>query len=230
MRLALLALAVTVAIPSTARPAPGLGGAPGAVELPGPVGAGELPGPAVGAAELPGPPGAAADASRSAAGLPRWGLALGAGFPEFATASVVFRPLRPVRLQAGPSWNYFGWGLQGGVTLAPWAFAVTPVLSLDAGRFFASDLSFLASDGDNGAAMKPLLENVSYSYAGAAVGLEVGSPRGLTFSIRIGLSYVSIATHGTGTRSEADGSSVTLSDPSLNATLPSLKLGVQYWF
>jgi hypothetical protein len=163
-----------------------------------------------------------------APGLPRWGLAFGAGFPEFATASVVFRPLAPVRLHAGPSWNYFGWGLQGGVSWVPWRFAIAPVLSLEAGRFFASDLSFVA--GDDEGAMKPLLDDVSYSYATAAVGLEIGSQRGLSFLFRLGLSYVSIATHGTGTRAEAGGSSVSLTDPKLNATLPSLELGLQYWF
>jgi hypothetical protein len=161
--------------------------------------------------------------------VPRWGLALGAGFPEFATASLVFRPLSPVRLHAGPSWNYLGWGLQGGITFVPWSFAVSPLLSLEAGRFFASDLSFVVK-GEDGATMKPLLDDVSYSYAAADVGLEVGSQRGLCFTLRLGLSYVSIATHGTATRTESGGGSVAVTNPSMNATLPSLKLGLQYWF
>jgi hypothetical protein len=218
MRFALVVLVAAATIPAPARPdgpaGEALTGAPLAATIP------DL-GPLREAG--PRPP------ARGAGGLPRWGVALGAGFPEFATASLVFRPLAPVRLHAGPSWNYFGWGLQGGVTLVPWSLAVSPVLSLEAGRFFASDLSFVAR-GEDGAAMKPLLDDVSYSYAGAALGLEVGSPRGLQFAFRVGLSYVSIATHGTGTRAESDGSSVTLADPALNATLPSIELGVQYWF
>jgi hypothetical protein len=160
---------------------------------------------------------------------PRWGLALGAGFPDFATASLVFRPLQRVRLHAGPAWNGFGWGVQGGVTFVPWSFAVSPLLSFQAGRFFGSDLSFLAK-GEDGAGMKPLLEDMVYSYAAADVGLELGSQRGLSFTLRLGLSYVSVATHGTASHTSDGGTVVALTNPSLNATLPSAKLGFQYWF
>lgn len=161
--------------------------------------------------------------------LPRWGLAIGAGFPDFGTASLVFRPLAQVRLHAGPAWNYLGWGLHGGVTLVPWSAPIAPLLSFQAGRFFGSDLSFLAR-GEDGAGMKPLLDEVVYSHASADVGIELGSPRGLSFSLRLGLSYVSVRTRGTASRTDEGGTVVALSNPSLNATLPSLKLGFQRWF
>lgn len=161
--------------------------------------------------------------------LPRWGLSLGAGFPDFATASLVFRPLTPVRVHAGPSWNSFGWGLQGGVTVVPWSFVLAPLASVEAGRFFGSDVSFLAK-GKDGAGTKPLLRDVVYSYAAADVGVEIGSQRRFCFTFKVGLSYVSVAAHGTATRTTDGGTVVQISNPALNATLPSAKLGFQYWF
>lgn len=161
----------------------------------------------------------------------RWGLALGAGFPDFATASVTLRPVDQVRLYAGPSWNYVGWGIQGGVALVPWDFWIAPVVSLEAGRFFRTNLGFLAKDdGGMPAGMRPLLERIDYSYAALDVGVEIGSQRGLSLSLRVGLSYVSISANGTATYTSDDGTIVTFADPAVRGTLPSLKLGVQYWF
>ncbi len=165
------------------------------------------------------------------AGTPRWGLALGGGFPDFVTASLVFRPVSHLRFSAGPAWNYVGWGVQGGVALVPWRFWIAPVVSLEGGRFFRTNLGFLVKDS---AAVppevRPLLEKVAYSYAALDVGLELGSQRGFSSSIRLGLSYVSIAAHATATYTRDDGTAVSVSDPALHGMLPSLKVGLQHWF
>jgi hypothetical protein len=163
--------------------------------------------------------------------LPRWGIAIGAGFPDFANASLMFRPWRALRLYAGPAWNYFAWGVQGGVAVAPWNWWITPVLSLEAGKFRPSNLGSLIDDDDEDAAqVKPLVERVDYSYAALDLGFEIGSPRGFALALRFGLSHVNIGAKGTGSSSEDDGSSVSLRDPKFRGTLGSAKLDLQYWF
>jgi hypothetical protein len=174
-----------------------------------------------------------ADGHRLSAALPRWGFALAAGFPDLATASVLYRPFSRVRLWAGPGWNSVAWGLQGGVALVPWNAWIAPVISAEAGRFFRSDLSFLAKDsGGVPEGMKPLLEQVDYTYGALALGADLGSPGRFAFTIRLGLSYVSIHANGTAsfTSESGSGARFQLRDPSFRGTLPSLKLGVQYWF
>jgi hypothetical protein len=154
-------------------------------------------------------------------------VALGAGFPDFGTAELMFRPLSFLRLRAGPAWNVAGWGLQGGVELVPWNWALSPVLSLHAGKFLRSDYSSFAKDEEDA---KALLERVDYQYAAVDVGVDIGSPRGFSVALRLGLSFVSVASRGRASYASDTGSTVTLADPSLAATLPSAKLALQYWF
>jgi hypothetical protein len=164
--------------------------------------------------------------------LPRWGMAFGAGFPDFATASVMYRPLPFLRLAVGPSWNTVGWGLHGGVELAPWSGAVTPVLAFHAGKFLRSDYSRYANEEDDGSPsdVKPLLERLDYSYAGIDLGLDFGNPRGFSVALRLGVSFVSVSSPASATFTNDQGSIVTLSRPDVDATLPSAKLALQYWF
>lgn len=174
----------------------------------------------------------AARAEEPADGKASWGLLVDAGFPQGGSASAVFRPVPSVRVFAGPAWNWTGLGLQGGVAVAPWHFAVTPVLSAEVGRYFGSDVSFLA-DGSQGVPpeIAPLLEDVSYSYAAVHAGLELGSQSGIAFSLRLGLSYLSLQAKGTATVTDAgSGTVVQFTDPRVRGTVPSVKLGVLYWF
>jgi hypothetical protein len=166
-------------------------------------------------------------------GSSRFGLAVEGGFPEGATASLVVRATPAARFWAGPAWSYVAWGVQGGVAITPWHFAVTPVLAAEAGRYFRADVSFLAKDeGGVPEELEPLLQRMTYSYASLQLGFDVGSQRGLSFGLRAGLSYVSIVTRGTVTVTpeQATDSRVSFSDPKLRGTVPSLKLGVTYFF
>ena len=72
--------------------------------------------------------------------LPRFGIRLGAGAPDGATADFVFRPQPWLRLQAGPAWNSVAWGAQGGIALTPFRWAVSPGLELRYGRFASANL------------------------------------------------------------------------------------------
>lgn len=164
----------------------------------------------------------------------RWGLLLDAGFPQGAALSAVFRPVPHVRFWAGPAWDYVGFGVQGGVAVVPWHFAVTPVLSAELGRYFGADVSFVARQGQGvPAELRPLLQDMSYTYGAVLAGIEIGSQKRFTLSLRAGLAYVSLATRGTVTSTQSDASGTTtvqFTDPRVRGTLPSVKLGLHYWF
>ncbi len=164
----------------------------------------------------------------------RWGLVLDGGFPQGAALSAVFRPVSHVRFWAGPAWNYAGFGVQGGIAVVPWHFALTPVLSAEVGRYFGADVGFIAREGQGiPAELRPLLRDMTYTYGAVLAGIEIGSQERFTLSLRAGLAYVSLATRGTVTTEQTDASGTTtvqLKDPRVRGTLPSVKLGVHYWF
>jgi hypothetical protein len=169
--------------------------------------------------------------------LPRFGLAVDAGAPEGVNVSLTWRPLAAVRLWGGPSWNYVAFGAHAGATLIPLSWIVSPILCVEAGRYFASDLTWLATRaGGVPDELAPLLEKVSYDYASLQLGLELGSQRGLAFSIRAGLSWFSLVARGTARTTASGGTTgasdaqVELTDPRFTATMPSVKMGLQYWF
>ena len=214
---------------------------PAAIVSPAPAGGPSAPQavpapPAVQAAAAGAPPSEPATAdpeepAPSGPGLPRFGVAIGGGFPEFATLSVLYRPFRFLRLSAGPTWDYAAWGGNVGVTLVPVNWWITPLLGLEAGHYLRSDYSKLVHGGGADAAqMRPLLRHVDYSYTAADLGLEIGSPRGFAFTLKLGLSWVWITANGTGTKTSDGGTTMSLTNPALRATLPSAKLGFQYWF
>lgn len=179
---------------------------------------------------------ARADGDQAAKGAPpRWGLLAGAGFPEGIAADLVFRPVTEVRLFAGPMWNYVGWGVQGGVTLIPWQMGVSPILSLEAGRYFSADATFLAGKaGGVPAEIEPLLKHVAYDYASLRVGIEIGTRDAFAITVEAGLSYLSLTAKGTATTTADVGggtvATVSFTDPHVRGTMPSVKAGVQLWF
>jgi hypothetical protein len=176
---------------------------------------------------IPAPPPPVSEAPRA---LPMVGLSLSGGFPDLASASLLFRPVPAIRFALGPSWGYVAWGLQGDVTFAPWTWPVTPTLSLGGGKLFRSDLAFLAKDsGGAPSGVRPLLQKVDYDYVHADLGLDLGSQRGFGFFLRLGLSYVRVNASGTASYTADNGARVTFRDPALHATLPSLRMGFQYW-
>jgi hypothetical protein len=184
------------------------------------------------AAGLPLPETAAPAPRARGRGLSRFGLLADLGFPEGAAASVVYRPVPQIRLFAGPAWSYVAWGAQAGVTVIPWHLGISPVISLEGGRYFAPDASFLARNSSGiPEELEPLLHDVTYDYAALHVGLEIGTRNAIAISLRAGLSRVWFDTHGSATVTDATtGTTVTFTDPSLRGTLPSVKLGLQLWF
>ena len=166
---------------------------------------------------------------------PRFGMRLGIGFPEVATAAFVFRPIPLVRLSAGPAWNYYGWGLQAGVGITPIRWYISPVFEVSYGHFFPANLSKLHTpSADGNLDLGTLLEKVNYDYFNGQVSFEFGSPRGFTFALGVGLSYFWSNLHGTATSSPDPGATqpatVTMTDPSVRMVVPSLRLGMLYYF
>lgn len=178
--------------------------------------------PARAAAEVPPAGASAAD--------PRLGIAVEAGAPAGASVALVFRPTRVLRVHAGPAWNYVSWGVLGGVTVVPWRLAIAPSLSAEVGRYFSADVGeFVNVSSGAPAGTEQLLRSVDVTYAAAHLGLELGAPRGLSFSLRAGLAYLRASADGSAGTS-GGGSQVTLRDPRVRATAPSVKLGLQYYF
>jgi hypothetical protein len=178
------------------------------------------------AADLPPPPPPPLEAA-----WPRYGLRLDVGVPDGAVAAFVYRPLPALRLSAGPAWNYLGWGVQVGVAFTPIRWAVSPTLSADYGHYFDADASFLASSAGVPEEVRPLLEKVGYDYLDAQLGLELGSPRGFSFFLRGGIAYLWTTVRGANQSiSNAGASVVTVADPRIRATIPTVKLGFLYFF
>jgi hypothetical protein len=161
-------------------------------------------------------------------GPSQWGVLADAGLPQGVTLSAAYRPVPSLRIFAGPAWS-LAFGLQGGVSFAPWHFAVTPVLTAEAGRYFGANASFLARGGVP-PELSTLMKDMTYTYGAIHAGIEFGSQNGFSFALDLGLGYVALETKGSVTKTDSSGSTVTFTDPRFRGTLPSLKLGLHYWF
>jgi len=159
----------------------------------------------------------------------RFGVMADVGLPDGAIASIVYRPIRGVRLHAGAGHNYISPGVRGGITLVPFSSWFTPTLSVDYGRYFDGDANPLARrvSGDPSFSAAPL-ERVGYDYANAHLGLEFGR-KWFTFYLHDGISRITGQVHNLSaeTMSEASGTT-TVSfprEPSARLWAPSVNLG-----
>jgi hypothetical protein len=122
---------------------------------------------------------------------PLLGLQVVAGIPDGLALSAMFRPYTPyLRLHAGLSWNYFGLGLNGGVTVLPFHARFTPTLTLEAGTYFAADLSSPLDRVHIPDAYKDAARSAGMSYLAALAGIETGNPDGFVFFFRAGVARV----------------------------------------
>jgi len=163
---------------------------------------------------------------------PRFGIALGLGAPNGASLDFLYRPIPWMRFSIGPSYDYAGWGLNGGVVLSPIRWAVSPTLGLEGGRFLGADLNKYATSAS--ADVQPLLRDVRLQYLTATLGLEFGSQRGFSFALRTGLTWLQIASHGTGKfagggTAGSNDAVVTVTNPTVRASAPTLQLVFQYF-
>jgi hypothetical protein len=160
----------------------------------------------------------------------RLGLSLSAGAPQGFALSAVLRPIPWLRASAGVAHNVLGFGVQGGVTAFPTGWAVTPTLTLEAGRFFETDVSDDFS-GTFPSAFDPSLREFGYDFYSAQVGVELGSRRSFLFFVRGGLAWVRSGLDGVQgfVPDDAPDTTVDVSDVKLRATVPTVNLGVVFF-
>lgn len=180
-------------------------------------------------------PQAAQPAADAEPRYPEFGLSLDAAAPAGVTLAFVYRPVPFVRLWLGPAWNYLAFGGEGGVGIAPFQGKVTPVLSLEAGRYRSANVKarFGIKSGTDANDPSVLLEDVAVSYGSVLLGIEMGSPRGFSFGLRVGLSRLWLKMGRTATFSadqNGQPTTLTLVDPTAGGVTPALKLGFTYWF
>ena len=148
--------------------------------------------------------------------------------------SLLVRPLWWLRLNGGLAYNYVGLGYRGGISFAPCFCVVTPTLNLDAGHYVNGDWNKVSNVTDPNA--HALLSHVSYTFATAQLGLELGSQRWFNFYIRGGLQYIRHSFTGSDAAALAQSSvntpDTTFSskgDLKLDALLPTASLGFNFF-
>ncbi len=158
------------------------------------------------------------------------GLELDAGVPDGASATLLYRPWRYVRLGGGLLYDYVGYGVRGGVSVLPY-FPIAPSLTLEVGHYFEADASakvarFVHVDDS----LKPMLKHIGYTFANAQLGLEIGHPDWFVFFVRAGISRVWLNVHDAQQALSSSSSLKTLDDPSIRLGIPNAKVGFMIFF
>ena len=229
----LLLVLVALAVAQAAAAAPGAPGDPAEADQ---VMLGPTPntGPP---ARPPSPPNASVskDAGHAEERAPILGLTIDGGFPDGLALSALLRPVRPLRLDAGVTYNIIGFGVRGGVTFIPFRSAIAPVLRGEYGHTFDGDATGLVGHFSTLTdAERILLRNVSYDYASLQLGLEFGASDRFVFFARGGVAWFwTTVQHFQDAAQAAQGGGQTVSeaaDPHVHGTVPTATLGVLFYF
>ncbi len=186
-----------------------------------------------GGAGAQGVPVAARDASRPPEDRPPvLGLSLDGGFPDGVAISALFRPVRPLRLDGGITYNLIGFGLRGGLTFVPFRSAVAPVLRGEFGHTFQGDATGLVGHFTTLTPGEQLvLRDVSYDYASVQLGLELGASDRLVFFARGGLAWFWTTARNFQAAARLDNPNVSeAADPNVHGTVPTATLGLLFYF
>ena len=179
------------------------------------------------AAAEPGVTATMAPASHTSSDVPTLGVMADLGLPDGATASLVGRPIRALRVELGVGDNGVGPGVRGGVTWIPFASWATPTLGVSYGRFFERDANPLVRSISGDATFSsPVLDRVGYDFANARLGLELGRKH-VTFFLHAGVSAVTAQIHNLDMVTNTPGSMVTVTttDPHVRLVSVSANLG-----
>jgi hypothetical protein len=181
------------------------------------------------------PPETVSSTSAAASGEDRppiLGLTLDGGFPDGLALSALYRPVRPLRLDAGLTYNMIGFGLRGGVTFVPFRSAIAPVLRGELGHTFNGDATGLVGHFTTlTPAEQILLRSVSYDYASVQLGLEIGASDRLVFFARGGLAWFWTTVQNFQAAAQTGSTSVSqASDPNVHGTVPTATLGLLFYF
>jgi len=161
--------------------------------------------------------------------LPAVGVMADVGLPDGAGASLVYRPMKWLRVTGGGTYNMISSGVRAGASLLPFGWG--PSLTVEGGHYFDGDANglirkFAGSSYQSNA----VLERVGYDYANAHLGLDLGYRR-VTFFIHAGMSFIRASVHNIdqAIQSDSGSSSTTVAvkqDPIIRAFTPSAKLGL----
>lgn len=174
-------------------------------------------------------PASVAATGKGSSDVPWIGAMADVGLPDGATASIVVRPIRALRVHAGVSHNLISLGGRAGLTYVPFRWWASPTLSLEYGHYADGNANPLVrmATGDTEFS-SAVLERVGYDYANAHVGLELGR-KWFTFYIHAGVSRITGNVHNLNseTMTEAEGTTtITFSkDPSVTLLAPSARIG-----
>jgi hypothetical protein len=153
---------------------------------------------------------------------------LSAGAPQGFAASAVVQPVRWLRGSLGFAHNVIGPGIQGSVTAIPFHSAVAPTVTLEAGRFFETDVSDRLSEFPG--VFDASLRRFGYDFYSAQLGLEIGSQRGFLFFLRGGMAWMRSRLDAVqGFRAEGRSTTVDASGLKLRAAVPTLNLGFTFY-
>lgn len=166
---------------------------------------------------------------------PILGLTIDGGFPDGFALSALLRPVRPLRLDAGVTYNIIGFGVRGGLTFIPFRSAIAPVLRGEYGHTFDGDATGLVGHFSTLTdAERILLRNVSYDYASLQLGLEFGASDRFVFFARGGVAWFWTTVQNFQRAAQAaQGGGQTVSeaaDPHVRGTVPTATLGVLFYF
>jgi hypothetical protein len=153
------------------------------------------------------------------------GLMFDLGTMDGGMMSLVYRPLRWLRVHGGGGTNGAGPGVRAGVAVSPFQSSGWS-LSLDGGHFFPGDVNGLfAAFAGSGYDDSHLLENFDYDFVNLQVGWEV--ERGdLLFFARGGVGLLWTQLPSDDLARIRNLSSFVDPDGSVEALLPSLKVGI----
>jgi hypothetical protein len=168
-------------------------------------------------------------AAAAAPVTPRIGAMADVGLPDGATASIVVRPIRALRVHAGVSHNMISLGERVGLTWVPLSWWASPTLSVEYGHYAEGNANPLARAviGDT-TFESAVLERVGYDYANAHLGLEFGR-KWFTFYLHAGMSRITGTVHNisseTMTGSEGTTTVTFSKDPTVKLWGPSARIG-----
>ena len=225
MRIAALLLSALLAVPglAAADPQDTPAAAPAATTAPAP------------AAPAPGapPPVTAAAPVTDDKPYPQFGLSLTVGAPDGAVLAFTYSPLYWLLVDAGFAYTLAP-GFVIGVEFRPIDFFITPTLRGEYGYYFtgntANQIKKWAGVPE---AQWPLIGDASYNWFSGLIGFALGSRRGFTASLEVGLGYLSLnAKGGTGTVPGVGGGTITVTTSDWKATslMPVARLSFLYFF
>jgi len=161
--------------------------------------------------------------------LPAVGVMADVGLPDGAGASLVYRPMKWLRVTGGGTYNMISSGVRAGASLLPFGWG--PSLTVEGGHYFDGDANGLVRKFAGASYQSnAVLERVGYDYANAHLGLDLGYRR-VTFFIHAGMSFIRASVHNIdqAIQSDSGSSSTTVAvkqDPIIRAFTPSAKLGL----